>query len=258
MTSPKMYRDESGQWWYPKDASGNRSRCFPSTCHKCGAEFIARPSGARTATHCSRTCAAACRKVEGGACGRVVPKRSISTPDGLLLASDQMYQDDTGQWWVPRSGGERARCHPSDCHRCGTRFVPYPTGKKTKAHCTHQCYSDCKREGNHENPDRIKRGPDNHQWKGGRIKRRGYVLVYAPDHHSIVGRGTQRKYVLEHRLVMEEMLGRPMLANETVHHVNGITDDNRPENLELWGHQPPGQRVGEGKHCVTCTCSSHV
>lgn len=49
---------------------------------------------------------------------------------------------------------------------------------------------------------------------------------------------------LQHRLVMEEQIGRPLLPEETVHHINGVRDDNRPENLELWStSQPSGQRV---------------
>lgn len=46
---------------------------------------------------------------------------------------------------------------------------------------------------------------------------------------------------LQHRLVMEQMVGRRLQSDESVHHRNGVRSDNRPENLELW--PPPGQRV---------------
>lgn len=68
-------------------------------------------------------------------------------------------------------------------------------------------------------------------WKGGRvIDKDGYVLVKAPNHpHS-----TKSGYVREHRLVMEKTLGRYMLPQEVVHHRDGNTQNNDPENLELF------------------------
>lgn len=66
---------------------------------------------------------------------------------------------------------------------------------------------------------------------GGHQKKRrdGYIFIYLPSHkHS-----TKDGYVMEHILVMEEYLGRYLLANEVVHHINKVRDDNRIENLKV-------------------------
>jgi hypothetical protein len=56
-------------------------------------------------------------------------------------------------------------------------------------------------------------------------------------------RARDQKIQLEHRVVMEEVLGRPLWPFENVHHKNGRRADNRPSNLELWVKpQPSGQR----------------
>ncbi|MGZ5296347.1 MAG: HNH endonuclease [Actinomycetota bacterium] len=55
---------------------------------------------------------------------------------------------------------------------------------------------------------------------------------------------SENGYVFEHILVMEELLGRHLSLDETVHHRNGVRDDNSAENLELWVRaQPSGIRV---------------
>jgi hypothetical protein len=87
------------------------------------------------------------------------------------------------------------------------------------------------RKGATDDPERYGRGV---------IDAHGYRRLYKPLHPNANGSG----YVLDHVAVMAKQIGRPLRKGETVHHRNGIRDDNRIENLELWASMhPSGQRV---------------
>lgn len=74
-------------------------------------------------------------------------------------------------------------------------------------------------------------GKNSPHWKGGKIKSRGYIMVYSPKHPFCHAR---TKKVFEHRIIMEKHIGRFLKPKERVHHINGIKDDNRIENLKLF------------------------
>ncbi|HEY5026590.1 MAG TPA: HNH endonuclease [Acidimicrobiales bacterium] len=157
---------------------------------------------------------------------------------------------------VPRC----TKCNPPNgttmhrtCRICGRKFTTKNRSRRcgpcTQRDRKHAC-ADC---GTPIDPrsalcmpcwGKAHRGEKAPSWKGGRIRHRqhGYVLVRVPWHPRINTRG----YVREHILVMEEALGRYLEPDETVHHRNGVRDDNRIENLELWVKaHPSGQRAAE-------------
>lgn len=84
-------------------------------------------------------------------------------------------------------------------------------------------------------------GENHHNWKGGRFyEKSGYVRVSNQWYPGCKIPNQQ----FEHVVVMARHIGRPLRKGESVHHKNGIKDDNRIENLELWTkHQPTGKRV---------------
>ena len=81
---------------------------------------------------------------------------------------------------------------------------------------------------------------ENPNWRGGRTTASdGYVLIkVGPDYPGADKKG----YILEHRLVMQSAVGRPLTPDEVVHHINGVTTDNRIENLVIM------TRVAHSRH----------
>jgi hypothetical protein len=81
------------------------------------------------------------------------------------------------------------------------------------------------------------------------VDSQGYIRLYLPDHPNAAKNGM----VMEHIKVMSDILGRPLRAGETVHHINNnARDDNRPENLQL-----RQGKHGKGARFVCLDCGSH-
>jgi hypothetical protein len=80
-------------------------------------------------------------------------------------------------------------------------------------------------------------------WKGGRARHtNGYMYIVCRDHpNKVTG-----QYVLEHRLVCEKTIGRFLEKSEVVHHVNGIKDDNRIQNLMVFSSDSAHNRFERG------------
>lgn len=146
-----------------------------------------------------------------------------------------------GEFWYQLKKGTKTRGSLAKCSREGCDMSRLSINCRLKEkrvdniYCSRKCAGNAKRGIRHE----AIAGFKHYNWKGGKKNSRGYVFIHLPDHPYSVA----NKYVMEHRLVMEKTLGRYLLPHETVHHKNGIRDDNRPENLELWqGSHPYGAR----------------
>lgn len=174
---------------------------------------------------------------------------------------------------VPMRGKYSGRWEPKLCERCEKEFTPAGPAQRF---CSPACRAgtrECEQCGKTfqlklttdphatANPRRFCTPECGAMWRSENLSHRyltgeGYVLIVKPPTMSRglndqgyvrVNLGTgrlARGRVLEHRYVMEQQLGRELLPDETVHHVNGQKTDNRPENLELWvSKHPKGQRV---------------
>lgn len=76
-----------------------------------------------------------------------------------------------------------------------------------------------------------RKGNKSGNWKGGKFKNaKGYVFILMPEHPFALKNG----YVRHSHLVIEKKLGRYIKPKEIVHHINGIVDDDSPDNLQLF------------------------
>lgn len=146
-----------------------------------------------------------------------------------------MYRvDDDGVWWY-HTKKQRTRAITIRCAYCNNEFPIVPFFVKEYNYCCRTCSN----KSNAIKISLLRTGDKNHRWRGGRKRDgNGYIRVYKPDHPN----ADCKSCVLEHRLVMENHVKRLLHPFETVHHKNGIRDDNRLENLQLMcGLHPQGQ-----------------
>lgn len=190
---------------------GKGKRKYQHVCEACGAGF---ESLERVQRFCSSACWYASAK-------RVLPERECPHCRESFQPrhSSQRYCTNDCRFAASRTATKTKRCE-----RCGSEF-------QTRWERVRFCSRSCARhsQGNGAaTPGTIRIAPS------------GYIEVKLHPGN----RTTSRQWGLQHRLVMESHLGRPLRPEETVHHVNGVKGDNRVENLELWSSRHPrGQRV---------------
>jgi len=129
-----------------------------------------------------------------------------------------------------------------NCTACGAEFTARWTHKRESEKYKPKFCLDCRRGQwiramkTQESSQKIDRKEITRY-----VNKDGYVGIRVGDH-----------FEMEHRVVMERILNRKLKGGESVHHKNGIRDDNRPENLELWVKPHPSGRRATDLLCPHC------
>ncbi|WP_067891156.1 HNH endonuclease signature motif containing protein [Nocardia vaccinii] len=264
------------QYWMRRHGIENRGdEWLPKVCDECREEY--RPDGP------SQKRCRACRerdhrltypqladpdwlraKYESGLSSIEIAEEIGCSPSAVQLRMRQHGIKARGRWsgkWQPKncescgetyipSGPAQQFCSDNCraaklvCEECGTEFVGRPQQRGEVVYRRRFCTDECRRINQRRTTERRF------------INSNGYVVIPNPTlQRDLTDRGYVRVNVglrgdrnggrvLEHRWVMEQHLGRPLLPSENIHHINGDKTDNRLENLELWVKpQPSGQRV---------------
>ncbi len=229
-TCTKTFKPESSRQRYCSDVCKSQ-RLGKARCKVCNTEFYIK-------THTSGNyCSPECWYKSGDA--KVLPVLQCEHCDKDFHSTHKTQKYCGVEC---RNLGMR-KPRVENCLACG-KFIPYAPFKKQTKYCSRSCAMTTV----------VRRNEKRNQPIGTkRISPLGYMVVKVAK-----GKGGWKQ---EHRVIMEQVIGRKLEKHERVHHKNGIRDDNHPENLELWtvGHKdPPGIRVSDKPpHCPTCTCNLH-
>ena len=120
---------------------------------------------------------------------------------------------------MPKLGDTKLRGHKRivwhACERCGKeRWVALIKGEPVCLYCL-SCH------------------PGGRKVIGRCVTVGGYIIINITPASPFYEMRSSKNRILEHRLVMAQALGRCLLSSEHVHHLNGMKDDNRVENLQL-------------------------
>ncbi|MGW3626267.1 hypothetical protein [Streptomyces sp. NPDC000880] len=235
-------------------------------CARCRLTFKA--SGCQVSAHeegravyCSRDCQKAANLVtlSCAACGAEAVRRKADVRGERVFCDAECRKRAS----KPKTGVTKA------CEHCGEDFYVIKALAGTARYCSrpckvaasrsHQVTRDCDHCGQPyaRSASAVGRfcsktcGTDYRTGNG-----KGYINA---DGYRVISQGGGKAAKGEHRLKVEELLGRLLLSTETVHHVNGVRHDNRTAgplgldergrfksgNLELWSHaHPRGQEIG--------------